>query len=174
VPSSIEVSAGDQNITSAALSQTGYNIWGDTTWYPFSIDLSNTEPLPTAMSVDIGSNNQWVLWTDYFFVPSQSGYLDASTENGYTITAAVRSEVATGAVSAKVSYPTSQMGTLAPRIQSLNIALEKAADGLNNGYFLYSAALSLDRDTVKMATVDISVEGNNYVDEYNSLWAAIS
>lgn len=100
--------------------------------------------------------------------------MDANTTR-LTITAAVWSRAGRATnVSAVVAYPTAQLETLAPRIETLTVHLvvgNTFIAGFGGAdYVLYSGSVALDADVVPMTSVDIKAtfaNGTTVMDEYN-------
>lgn len=167
------VSAGSNHYsgTASALSETGSNIWGNTTFYPFSVTVPTNNSPPSALTISSSGipSTTFKLQSAAFLIPS----LTSATNNDLTISAAVLKGYAKGvvAVSAQIVSPIPQQGTLAPAItsQSVDLVYSKSV----GNYDIYSVALASDAAAdLSKTSVDITAEfkrGSKVVDEYNLL-----
>jgi hypothetical protein len=175
-------------VSVAASPDTGYNIWGNTSWYYFSSYLSTSGALPTNLKVASGEETlaDFALQPEVFFVPSLSGLnqgtegIEGSDFNGikgseFMIAAAIFSGAGgVSNISAAVAFPTPQYGTLAPQIETVTVPLttrNTTVPGFRGSdYLLYSGSIELNKSLAQMVSVDITVDfedGKTLVDEYN-------
>lgn len=162
--------------TVQASPNTGSNIWGTSSFYPFSFSLNASSPTPAHFSVS-GAGRQsatYAIQAQTFFVPSLSR-LQPSPADGSaaqaTIVAAVfgnADSVAETDVSAVVSSPSPQEGTLAPKTVSQTVHLQARAKA--GAYTLFSGVVTIEAGLVQGTSVDVKAttrDGQQVLDEYN-------
>ena len=146
-------------------------MFGTTSFYPFSLNFSSssTSFLPSTLTIASGSNDQqsYQLQPYLFFVPSFSSISSTSTANESLVNVVgAHLDDVDGPV-AIISFPTSQVGTLAPKMITKNVTLE--AKGTRGVYTLVSGNVTVPTAARGQVTVDVVgiLNGEKVIDEFN-------
>jgi hypothetical protein len=135
---------------------TGSSVFGSTSFFPFSVNISNPDAFESFTVLVPGlSNETFHVQTQAFVVPS----LTSANNTSAAFTVAVRSGYnTTNMPSVKVSAPVPQMGTLGPAIASFD-DVPVTNIGRKGLHDLFEGSVLLDASATGAIAVDIIEAG---------------
>lgn len=155
-PSSIQLAiANSKPATLSSEVTKGTNVFGTTTFFPFSLPVSNPAEFHTFAVKSSVSNSIFPVQPNAFVVPSLTTATTTSTTVISFTVAVLGSSTTTPLV--EIEAPVGQLGTLGPAIQkSSNVTVTQV--GQKAGYQLWSG--SLDLGTAATGPVQVAILGS--------------
>ncbi|KAI9706269.1 MAG: hypothetical protein M1820_004844 [Bogoriella megaspora] len=169
-PSTATITAGIATQTASASSANGSGIYGASSYFPFSLSFPRNEALPSTLTT-LFSNavvHDFTLQPKAFFIPSMSSATPSGdSSSSVSITAAVYNGNSSWSSVARIAYPVTQQGTLAPKMVTKNVSLKSS--GGPAPYNMFVGTTALPTTALSQVSVDVvaSDGSQEFLDEFN-------